>query len=270
MARNDNSPPRDVRQRIARAFARGAATYDRYADLQRQVANKLLAELSPLSAHATVLDIGCGTGYCTQLIQQRSSPATAIVALDLVLPMLHRTRQHTKLHECVQLLCGDAQSLPLRGASVDVIVSSLTVQWCSEVGTLFSELHRVLRPGGRLLLSTLGPATLQELRAAWAQVDATHAGNSFKSQADLMNAATAAGLRGAATTELQVRHYQSLSALAQELKGLGANAVTSLAPTTVVSPAAFKAASAAFAHTREAVGIPVSWEIFYLQLQKPE
>ncbi|MES2606668.1 MAG: methyltransferase domain-containing protein, partial [Pseudomonadota bacterium] len=193
-----------------------------------------------------------------------------VLALDLVLPMLQRTQQQCDTGDRLQLLCADAQALPLHDNSMDLIVSSLTVQWCRDVGKMFSEMHRVLRPGGRILLSTLGPQTLQELRAAWSQVDAKHLANSFVTRAGLMNAANAAGLRGDATTDMKMRHYQSLHALAQELKGLGANAVASQTQPTAVSPAAFKAASTAFARGREANGIPVSWEIFYLQLHKPE
>ena len=254
-----------ARQRVARAFARGAPTYDRHAELQRHVADRLLRQMPTINDDATVVDLGCGTGYCTQLIRQRTSMAT-VIGLDLAVPMLQLTRQ--RCGERLPLLCADAQSLPLRDASSDLIVSSLTVQWCNDVRKLFAELQRVLRPGGCVLLSTLGPETLQELRAAWAQVDASRAGNEFVSHAVLLAAAHAAGLYANITTELRVRHYQSLNALVRELKALGANAATSANP-IVAAPAAFKAASAAFANKREPSGIPVSWEIFYLRLQKP-
>jgi malonyl-CoA O-methyltransferase len=253
---------------IARAFARGAATYDTFAELQRQVADRLLAQLPSIEASACVLDLGCGTGYCTQQLQARA-PAT-LLALDLALPMLSATAQRCGASNNLQLIGGDAQTLPLHNDSVDWIVSSLTLQWCSDITKVFAELGRVLRPGGRVLLSTLGPQTLQELRAAWAGVDNRQHSNGFVPASALQAAAGAANLQVSLHAELKIRHYPSLRALAMELKGLGANAVASAVSPGVTAPSAFQAASAAFAQHGDTAGIPVSWEIYYLQLQKPE
>lgn len=254
------------RARIARAFARSAVSYDAHAALQREVADQLLRQLPPCEEFATVLDLGCGTGYCTQLLQQRL-PNAGVLAFDLAEPMLKVTA--ARCHSSVPLVCGDAQALPLRDSSVDLVISSLTVQWCSDLAVLFGELQRVLRPGGHVLLTTLGPRTLQELRAAWRHVDAKRHSNEFSSADTWINAAKVAGLQGNVQTELRRRHCQSLRALADELKGLGANTVASEQSATTL-PSAFKQASALFAQQREAAGIPVSWEILYLFLQKPE
>ncbi len=250
------------RARIARAFARSAATYDAHADLQRAVADKLLTLLPTPFTAGVVLDLGCGTGYCAQRLQALA-PTASLLALDLAEPMLQRTRSVAE----VLPLCADAQQLPLQAQSVDVIVSSLTIQWCSDYAALFSELQRVLKPGGIALLSTLGPRSLHELRAAWAGIDNGVHSNRFVPAPALVAAAGAAGLAVQCTQEVRVRHHDSLRALAQELKGLGANAVLQPA-LRGVSPAAFRAAETAFARGRTALGIPVQWEVIYLQFQR--
>ena len=63
-------------------------------------------------------------------------------------------------------LVGDAEHLPLASQSVDLVFSSLAIQWCARPHLLFAELARVLRPGGRCLFTSLGPDTLRELRTS--------------------------------------------------------------------------------------------------------
>jgi len=251
-----------ARERIARAFARSADSYDQHADLQRAVADQLLALLPSSSIADHVLDLGCGTGYCTRQLQSLL-PAATMLALDLAEPMLHRTRKVPT----VLPLCADAQQLPLQASCMDLIVSSLAIQWCSDVDALLAGLHRVLRPGGTVLLSTLGPQSLHELRSAWQGIDQRMHSNRFTALAALEQAATAAGFVLDCARELRIRHYASLRALARELKGLGANAVLESGSSSV-SPAGFRAAEAAFARNRQAAGIPVQWEVFYLQLRR--
>jgi len=257
------------RMRIARAFGRGAGTYDQHAGLQRQVADSLLAKLPMHQQFEHVLDLGCGTGYSSSILRQ-CLPAAAMVAIDLALPMLKVAREH--LHgnttTMVQMLCGDAQALPLKRHSVDLLFSSLALQWCSEPAKVFAEINRVLKPGGLALLSTLGPDTLQELREAWAEVDRSRHSNEFVPESQLQQSAESAGLQMELEREVKVRHYDSLLALAHELKGLGANVVTTIQADGMTTPSAFKAAAAAFARHQQAAGIPVHWEVFYLSLRK--
>jgi malonyl-CoA O-methyltransferase len=65
-------------------------------------------------------------------------------------------------------VCADARALPLPDQSVDVLHANLCVQWCGPPQPLFEEFARVLKPGGFLAASSLGPDTLKELRAAQA------------------------------------------------------------------------------------------------------
>ncbi len=261
-----------LRNRIARAFGRSAGSYDKHADLQRQVADCLLAML-PVNVHsARILDLGCGTGYCSARLRQRF-PASSVLALDLALPMLtvaarQLNAEADQAAANVQMLCADAQALPLKSNSVDLLVSSLALQWCSDPVAVFAGIRRVLRPGGIALVSTMGPATLQALREAWAAVDADSHGNEFLPASQLQQAAATAGLQMQLQRDVVVRHYSSLLALAHEMKALGANVVTS-ATNALTTPAAFKAAAAAFARLRQQDGIPVEWEIYFLILRKP-
>ncbi|HWK54738.1 MAG TPA: malonyl-ACP O-methyltransferase BioC [Hyphomicrobiales bacterium] len=259
-----------ARERIARAFAQAALHYDAHAALQREVAQALCA-LLPENTPQTLLDLGCGTGYCAALLRQRYPQAT-LLALDLALPMLQRVAASPLGAQDVApalLLCADAAALPLAPASLDLVCSSLTLQWCPQPGQVFSELHRVLRPGGRALLSTFGPDSLAELSAAWATVDDHRHVNQFEPIETLERAAQDSGLRLTLQRQPSVRWYANLRELSRELKGIGAHNMNATQRPGLTGRQAFQRAERAFAAGGQgARGVPVTYDLLYLSLER--
>ncbi|MFC6669643.1 methyltransferase domain-containing protein [Marinobacterium aestuariivivens] len=132
------------KHRIAESFSRAAVSYDDAAELQRQVGHRLL-ELIPPSEPGTLLDLGSGTGYFTPLLRSRF-PGSTLISLDLAHGMLEYARRH-RPGEGTAWVCGDAEQLPLASGSLDLVFSSLAIQWCEQPDRLFAEIARVLRPG---------------------------------------------------------------------------------------------------------------------------
>lgn len=162
--------------RVAADFSAAAGSYDRAARLQRQVLSILLERLQAGSPEPeTLLDLGCGTGLALSPLAARF-PRSRLLALDLAEGMIRhaRLRQSGERNAVQAWLVADAEAMPLSSAALDLVFSSLAIQWCENTPALFEELGRVLKPGGRLLLSTLVQGTLQELRAAWREVDPDH------------------------------------------------------------------------------------------------
>lgn len=252
------------RAHIVRSFGRAATRYDTFADLQRAVADRLLAMLDD-SAPACTLDLGCGTGYCSAQLAARF-PDTQLIALDLAEPMLQATA--LRVPSQTPLLCADMNALPLQTASIDLAASSLALQWCSEPQRVFAELWRVLRINGHALLSTFGPATLRELREAWRSVDAHVHVNRFPELSELQQAAEACGFTVTIARDVQLRHYPSLRALARELKGIGAHNMNQAGPRGLTTRAAFARAEHEFGKGLTGQGVPVTWELYYLDLRK--
>lgn len=153
---------------IIRDFNQAALTYDESAILQRETAERLIERLAMTHVTPqTILDLGAGTGYLSSLIKAHFSQAQ-LIAVDVAPQMLHITKQKNGDLSCV---CADAYSLPFANASIDLIVSNMLLHWLPLDKTLYQEFHRVLRPNGLLLFSTLGPDTLCELRQSWQCVD---------------------------------------------------------------------------------------------------
>lgn len=257
--------PAPDKKRIAQSFGKAAASYDAVAGLQRAVGSRLLEYLPPL-AQQRVLDLGCGTGYFTAHLAGRGA---GVIALDIAQGMLEfARRQHP---DSALWLCGDGEQLPLADACVDLVFSSLAIQWCSHLPQLMAELARVLKPGGRACIATLGPGTLAELKRAWQQVDNYVHVNRFAPQAQLEQAAAQAGLGIAEfTPETRVLYFDRLRDLTHELKALGAHNLNPGQARGLTGRQRLQAFSAAYERERVAQGLPATYEIYYLVLSKPQ
>lgn len=255
----------DLRQ-VRRAFARAAATYERHDALQREVESRLIDSLDYYEGKPQrVLDIGCGTGRGTALLKKRWRDAH-VIALDLSLPMLREARRHRGWRKPYQRVCADGQALPFRDRSMDVVYSNLCMQWCETPRPLLAECARVLKPGGFMVASSLGPDTLSELRAAWAAADATQARvGRFFDMHDIGDAALAAGLKDPVLdTDHATLDYPDVRALLHDLKGLGATHADRERPRALTGKARFKTMLDAYETRRRNGRIPATWEIVTL------
>lgn len=254
--------PLDKRQ-VGLSFGRAAQGYDAVAGLQRQVGNHLLESLPAGEAPTLSIDVGAGTGYCTRRLMERF-PSGVLLALDLAEGMLHTLRRDMDAGGRFALLCSDAENLPVRTEVADLVFSNLALQWCQNVAAAFGEFHRILRPAGLLVFSTFGPATLRELRAAWARVD--HHGHvlEFPSPEELEVSMKIAGFRDVTVRSVTtVLRYASVEVLMRELKELGAHNLRGDRPRHLTGKKKMRAMIEAYEPDGVEGKIPASFEIVY-------
>ena len=252
--------------KVAQSFSRAAATYDSVAQLQRDIGTQLFAQLPDLlSKSSVVLDVGSGTGFFTRQLSNKY-PVSQVIGLDIAEGMLSFAAcQQTS----ADWLCADAESLPLADNSIDIIFSSLAIQWCNHLPQLMAELKRVLKPGGSAYVATLGPETLQELKKSWQQVDDYVHVNRFQPAQQLRKAAAQAGLIvNQLQQENRTLYYAQLNELTRELKSLGAHNVNAGKPEGLTGRARLLAFKNAYESFRTAQGLPATYEVIYLTVNK--
>ncbi|MFC6981221.1 malonyl-ACP O-methyltransferase BioC [Microbulbifer taiwanensis] len=248
---------------VARSFGRAAQNYDSAAHLQRAVCRQLLSEADSVRAPKTILDLGSGTGYGSELLRRRF-PQARIIALDLAEGMLQFARSERPVADFH--IAADAEQLPLADGSVDLVFSSMALQWCYRLPQLFAELNRVLADGGRCLVATLGPGTLSELKDSWSRVDDGVHVNRFLSRSEWISAAAASGLPGELRIEERVLHFDSVRELMRELKSVGAHNVNRDAGRGLMVRGKLRRLAEAYEPLRSAAGLPASYEVIYLKL----
>ncbi len=259
---------------VRRAFGRAAPHYSRFAALQRMVESRLLEQLESEPADfapRVVVDVGTGPGRGAAALRERF-PRALTIGLDHALPMLATARQGSRWWRPFRLLAGDAAALPLRDASVELLFSSLCLQWQVDLPRVFDEWRRVLRPGSVVLASTLGRDTLIELRDAFALADAGAAHvNAFDDIARVGDALLAAGFRNPVLArEDFVFDYPDVPALMRELRGLGAGNALVSRRRALTGKSRMQAVFAAYEALRRDGTLPATWEVITLRALAPE
>ncbi|QTF08949.1 malonyl-ACP O-methyltransferase BioC [Brenneria izadpanahii] len=240
------------KQAIARAFGRAAASYDRFAALQRASGERLL---NMIAAHngRQVLDAGCGTGYFSRCWQQLGKSVTA---LDLSAEMLACAAER---RSAARYVLGDIENLPLADCSVDISYSNLAVQWCDDLPAALAEFHRVTRAGGAIAFSTLAEGSLIELAQAWQRLDGTRRVNRFLPVSAIE--AACRPYRYQLHQECVTCCFPDVPALLKSLKGIGATWLHQGRTPGLLSRKRLAALSASYPPRED--GYPLSYQLVY-------
>lgn len=255
------------KQVIANSFSRAARTYDAVALLQREVGEQLTQYCVVNPHEQIVVDLGCGTGHFVPFLQHRF-PHSLVVGLDLAQGMVQFAREHHPLSSAAWL-CADADHLPFESASVDTIFSNLAVQWCDNLFTLFAECNRVLKPGGQLIFSSLGPRTLHELKSTWAALDDDVHVNAFVDPASLYSALNQAGfIVDHFAREESVMYFKQLSDLTRSLKCVGAGNLNAGRPLGLSGRKKIEAFKMRYEQYRRDELLPATYDVYYVAAKK--
>ena len=254
-----------IKQRIADNFSRAANSYDQAAALQQQVAAQTLQGLPSLGGTARIVDLGTGTGHHALTLAHRYHDAT-VIGLDLAMGMLRFAQTHTR-HDRIYWCSGDIESLPLRDNTVDLVYSSLAIQWCC-LKQVLREVNRVLKPGGIFAFSTLAQDSLWQLDRAWCSVGEHNRVNRFASFSAQQHIAVGSELTVRSfLPATETLHYPDALSLLHNLKALGVNTVLDN-NRGLLSRQKLTGLIQAYELLRQPEGLPLSYQIIYGVLQK--
>ena len=263
-----------LKRAIRRSFEAAAGRYDASAFLQQEVARRLDDHLEGMKIDpGLILDAGCGTGFGLSLLKARF-PRARQLGLDLAHAMASQAqarqasapgwRRLFSREVPARLLCADMECLPLRKDSLDMLWSSLALQWVGEPDTAFREAHRVLKPEGLFLFATFGPDTLMELRAATADLDGHQHVNRFIDMHDLGDALVHAGFSNPVMEmERLTLTYEALPGLLRDLKAIGAHTVLENRRAGLMGKAEWRRLTDNYERFRRDGRLPATYEVVY-------
>ena len=255
---------------VRRSFDKAAASYDAAAVIQHEVCRRMLSRLDYIKhlPHA-ILDAGSGTGNAIPALSKRY-PRAALYALDIALAMLERARARVPwwrrplTRRNVVAVCGDLERLPLRDAAFGMVWSNLALQWVNEPQRVFSEVLRVLEPGGLFMFSSFGPDTLKELRQAYRGTDCYTHVNRFIDMHDLGDMLVHGGFANPVMDmEYLTLTYDNVLKLMRDLKAVGAHNVTAGRRTGMTARSALEAVKRNYEALRRDGKLPATFEVVY-------
>ena len=143
------------------SFSKHAKSYDRYAQLQKSMAERM-ASLLPVPLPDHILEIGCGTGLFTRHLL--TQPIRQLILNDIAPGMLEILNNSLSLPENTKIISGNAERIDFE--NMDLICANAVFQWFRKPQETLKKLNHALKSGGELIFSTFGPKTLAEFREA--------------------------------------------------------------------------------------------------------
>jgi len=245
----------DFEQKVIESFSKHVKTYDRHAQLQRSMAERLAA-LIPNPFPQKILEIGCGTGVFTRHLLARSP--SAITLNDIAPLMIEHLKNHLEIPSNLKILVGNAERIQI--PKVNLIAGNAVFQWFQNPQNTLKRFHSSLGKEGYLSFSTFGPKTLEEFRRTAQFQGPTH----LHSQKQWKTLLTQAGFELLTfQTETRQIFFENTKGLIKNLQQIGA------APLRILKPGELRKLIRDYdKEYSSSQGVYTNWELFYFFARK--
>lgn len=266
------------RRQVARRFSQVAARYAEADFFAREVDRRMQERLDYINlSPQRILDLGCSRGGSFPGLMARY-PQAQLLGLDLAPAMLRMAQPARPAWQRwlglgqsggAGRVAADAARLPLKSRSAALVWSNLLLHWLDDPLPALAEAHRVLEVGGLLMFSTLGPDSLKELRAAFA--DGYAHTQRFIDMHDLGDMLVACGFADPVMDmEVITLTYDDLDAMFAELRAAGSSCAMKARRRGLTGAASLNLARENYEKLRRDGKLPATFEVVYGHAWKAE
>lgn len=213
-----------LKEHIAQSFGRAASFYDNYADLQREVADRLIASLQPwrdIIPSGPIAELGVGTGFVTKGIVDLY-PKRNIEAIDLSPGMIDFCEQTFSDFENVSFSVSDAEEVPqFDDPHYAMTVSGFAAHWFKDPAQTLAKWLEITKPGGLLLASFPGNESFPQWKKHCQELGLPFTGNELPDVEEMVIKMSVGPAQIDYYEDTITQTYESASDFFEELKQLG-------------------------------------------------
>lgn len=213
-------------QKIRNAFSSAAGQYDGLTSLHKEIGRELSKKVIDNDHTDSILDVGMGTGWLSHRLKFYL-PASRVIGMDFAGGMIEEAK---KKYDDFIIVQADANSLPFKEKSFDLIISNLAYQWVKQLDQAFVDCQRILKEHGKMYITMFGHETLNELFESINSVmkkerpGETLTLRRLASVLDVQAALSAAGFKDVRVDYERIKvRFNDLFDLIKWVKGIGAN-----------------------------------------------
>lgn len=216
--------PKGIKNKIAGEFGQAAAYYDLHADIQKEIAGRLIASLQPwkdIIPEGPIIELGCGTGFVTEGLAE-VYPDRKIIATDLSEEMVDVTRQKLQHYKNLSFMQLDAEEPTHNEQHYAMSVSGFTAQWFKDPALTLGKWLEATKPGGLLLASFPGKDSFPEWKKHCRELGLPFTGNSLPDTEEMVIKLSAGPAQVDFYEDTITQTFESARGFFKQLKKLGA------------------------------------------------
>lgn len=213
-----------IKPEIRSNFGKAAAYYDEHAEVQRGIADRMIASLRPwvdILPKGPILEVGCGTGFVTKgLIELLSDRSLEIT--DISPEMVETCRQKFKDNDRVSFRTLDAEKLDVPPKTYAMTASGFVAQWFKHPAITMGKFLEATKPGGLLLGSFPGNESFPEWKEACQELGLPYTGNELPDTEEILIKLSGGPVQVDYYEDTVTQQFESSAHFFRHLKKVGA------------------------------------------------